>query len=164
MVKDINELEPQMQKLTDDDLKAKTAEFRQRLNDGIPLDELLVEAFAVVREVSSRVLRLRHFDAQLVSLSMPASLAMIKLTSQLGVNNRNQAFSGWVCLEQACIASMLKFQTRQVFVHNCLPLCQWDRLWLLYMSVIHMSVSSALCSAPFMQSCPTKFLADDVSL
>lgn len=68
MVKDINELEQQMQKLTDDDLKAKTAEFKQRLSNGVSLDELLVEAFAVVREVSSRVLRLRHFDAQLVSL------------------------------------------------------------------------------------------------
>ena len=71
MVKDINELEPEMQKLTDDDLKGKTADFRQLLKAGAPLDDLLVEAFAVVREASSRVLRLRHFDAQLVSLYMP---------------------------------------------------------------------------------------------
>lgn len=56
-----------MQRLTDEQLKAKTAEFRQRLKAGAQLDDLLVEAFAVVREVSSRVLRLRHFDAQLVS-------------------------------------------------------------------------------------------------
>ena len=71
MVKDINELEPQMQRLTDDDLKGKTADFRQRLKQGATLDDLLIEAFAVVREVSSRVLRLRHYDAQLVSLYMP---------------------------------------------------------------------------------------------
>lgn len=80
MVKDINELEPQMQKLTDDDLQAKTAEFRQRLSKGFSLDDLLVEAFAVVREVSSRVLRMRHFDAQLVSLHCFA-LASTKLIS-----------------------------------------------------------------------------------
>lgn len=64
-----------MQKLTDDDLKAKTAEFKQRLSNGVSLDDLLVEAFAVVREVSSRVLRMRHFDAQLVSL--PVSVGII---------------------------------------------------------------------------------------
>lgn len=63
-----------MQKLTDDDLKAKTAEFKQRLSEGVSLDDLLVEAFAVVREVSSRVLRMRHFDAQLVSLQMPVGI------------------------------------------------------------------------------------------
>lgn len=74
MVKDINELEPQMQKLTDDDLKAKTAEFKQSLSNGVSLDDLLVEAFAVVREVSSRVLRMRHFDAQLVSLPVPVGI------------------------------------------------------------------------------------------
>ena len=67
MVKDINEQEPQMQKLSDEELKAKTADFKQRLQDGASLDDLLIEAFAVVREVSSRVLRLRHFDAQLVT-------------------------------------------------------------------------------------------------
>lgn len=67
MVKHINEQEPQLQKLTDQELKGKTVDFRERLRQGEPLDDLLVEAFAVVREVSSRVLRLRHFDAQLVS-------------------------------------------------------------------------------------------------
>ena len=56
-----------MQALSDSDLKAKTAEFRARLAAGEQLDALLPEAFAVVREVSSRVLGLRHFDVQLVS-------------------------------------------------------------------------------------------------
>lgn len=68
-VKDINEQEPYLQSLTDDQLKEKTAEFRRRLRAGTTLDDLLVESFALVREVSSRVLRLRHFDAQLVSSS-----------------------------------------------------------------------------------------------
>lgn len=62
----INALEQSLQCLTDDMLKAKTEEFRARLRRGATPDDLLVEAFAVVREVSSRVLRLRHFDAQLV--------------------------------------------------------------------------------------------------
>ena len=70
MVKDINEQEPQLQRLTDDELKGKTVIFRERLQKGETLGDLLVEAFAVVREVSSRVLRLRHFDAQLVSSCM----------------------------------------------------------------------------------------------
>ena len=55
-----------MQALTLEDLKAKTAEFRARLSRGATLDDLLPEAFAVVREVSSRVLRLRHYDVQMV--------------------------------------------------------------------------------------------------
>ncbi len=62
----INELEPAMQKLSDHDLAAKTAEFKQRHMNGESLDELLVEAFAVVREASRRVLGLRHFDVQLM--------------------------------------------------------------------------------------------------
>ena len=64
----INAQEPLLQTLSDDALKAKTDHFRRRLKKGASLDDLLVEAFAVVREVSSRVLRLRHFDAQLVWL------------------------------------------------------------------------------------------------
>jgi len=62
----INELEGQTQPLTDEQLKAKTAEFRKRLDDGETLDELLPEAFAVVREASVRTLGMRHFDAQMV--------------------------------------------------------------------------------------------------
>ena len=65
-VAQINALEPAMQALTLEDLEAKTAQFRARLSKGATLDDLLPEAFAVVREVSSRVLRLRHFDVQMV--------------------------------------------------------------------------------------------------
>ena len=62
----INALETQIQALTDEQLMAKTAEFRQRLADGTALDDLLAEAFATVREVSRRVLGMRHFDVQLI--------------------------------------------------------------------------------------------------
>jgi len=62
----INSLEPQMQALDDEQLRGKTAEFKQRLEQGEPLDDLLPEAFAVVREAAVRVLGMRHFDVQLV--------------------------------------------------------------------------------------------------
>jgi preprotein translocase subunit SecA len=62
----INELEPGIQALSDEQLKARTAEFRQRLADGAALDDLLAEAFATVREASRRVLGMRHFDVQLI--------------------------------------------------------------------------------------------------
>lgn len=62
----INKLEPEFEKLTDDELKAKTAEFKQRLAEGATLDSLLHEAFATVREASKRVLGMRHFDVQLI--------------------------------------------------------------------------------------------------
>ncbi len=62
----INGLEPELSALSDEALSGKTAEFRQRLENGQSLDELLPEAFAVVREASKRVLGLRHFDVQLI--------------------------------------------------------------------------------------------------
>ena len=62
----INALEPQMQALSDEALRAKTVEFRERLAKGATLDDLLEEAFAVVREAARRVLGQRHYDVQLV--------------------------------------------------------------------------------------------------
>jgi len=62
----INALEPQMSALSDEALRAKTDEFRQRVAGGTALDELLPEAFAVVREAARRTLGMRHFDVQLV--------------------------------------------------------------------------------------------------
>ena len=62
----INKLEPQMQALTDEQLQAKTQEFRDRIAKGATTDDLLPEAFAVVREASVRVLGMRHFDVQLI--------------------------------------------------------------------------------------------------
>ncbi len=65
-VADINALEPTWQALSDEQLQQKTAEFRQRLQQGETLDQLLPEAFATVREASRRVLNMRHFDVQLI--------------------------------------------------------------------------------------------------
>lgn len=65
-VERINQLEPQMEALSDDELKDKTAEFKAQLAAGKKLDELLEEAFAVVREASKRVFGMRHFDVQLI--------------------------------------------------------------------------------------------------
>lgn len=65
-VKRINDLEPQISKLSDEELKGKTIEFKQKLERGATLDDLLIEAFAVVREVAKRTIGMRHFDVQLI--------------------------------------------------------------------------------------------------
>ncbi|HDJ22448.1 MAG TPA: preprotein translocase subunit SecA [Candidatus Aminicenantes bacterium] len=62
----INELEPRVRQLSDAQLQAKTSEFKEKLAQGASLDELLAEAFAVVREVARRTLNMRHFDVQLM--------------------------------------------------------------------------------------------------
>jgi preprotein translocase subunit SecA len=66
LVEEINRLEPSFQKLSDVELSAKTVEFKNRLAQGEPLDNLIPEAFAAVREASVRVLGMRHFDVQLI--------------------------------------------------------------------------------------------------
>ncbi|MBS1107930.1 MAG: preprotein translocase, SecA subunit, partial [Deltaproteobacteria bacterium] len=66
LVERVNTLEPAWVKLSDAQLRAKTAEFRQRLEQGEALDALLPEAFATVREAAKRTLGQRHYDAQLV--------------------------------------------------------------------------------------------------
>jgi preprotein translocase subunit SecA len=66
IVAEINSLEPSMKVLTDEQLRAKTDEFRARLQNGETLDDLLVEAYAVVREAAIRVLGQRHYDVQLI--------------------------------------------------------------------------------------------------
>ncbi len=66
IVDKINSLEPEMEKLTDSELTAKTAYFKEELANGKTLDDILPEAFAVVREASKRVLGMRHFDVQLI--------------------------------------------------------------------------------------------------
>ena len=65
-VEAINVLEADMQALSDEQLIAKTEEFRQRLQDGVTIEDLLPEAFATVREAGSRVLNMRHFDVQMI--------------------------------------------------------------------------------------------------
>ena len=66
LVNQINNLEPEFQKLSDEELQHKTIEFKERLEKGETLDDILVEAFATVREASVRVLGMRHFDVQLI--------------------------------------------------------------------------------------------------
>ena len=65
-VKRINELEPEYERLSNDELRAKTREFKQRLQSGSTLDDILPEAFAAVREAAKRTLGQRHFDVQLI--------------------------------------------------------------------------------------------------
>ena len=65
-VRQINALEPQMEQLSDAELQAKTPEFKDRLAKGETLDDILPEAFAVCREAAKRVLKMRHFDVQLI--------------------------------------------------------------------------------------------------
>src|SRR5579871_2700324 len=62
----INDLEPGLQQLSDAELTQKTTEFKQRIANGEPLDDLLMESFAVCREAGRRVLNMRHFDVQLI--------------------------------------------------------------------------------------------------
>src|SRR5256885_5159297 len=66
IVAQVNALEPGINALADEQLRAKTAELKQRVANGETLDELLPDAFAVVREAGRRVLNMRHFDVQLI--------------------------------------------------------------------------------------------------
>src|SRR5207302_539709 len=66
IVGQVNAFEPSIQSLSDEQLRAKTVEFRQRIDRGETLDDLLAEAFAVVREAGRRTLNMRHFDVQLI--------------------------------------------------------------------------------------------------
>jgi len=66
IIQQINSLEPQISALTDEQLRGKTAEFKQHLERGETIENILPEAFAVVREASKRVLNMRHFDVQLI--------------------------------------------------------------------------------------------------
>lgn len=62
----INSLEPKYQQYSDEQLRAETAKFKQRLNNGESLDDILIEAFAVCREAGRRFLGMRHYDTQLI--------------------------------------------------------------------------------------------------
>src|SRR5512145_1547239 len=66
IVREINDLEPTFKALTEEQLRGKTVEFRQRLADGETLDDLLPEAFATVREAARRIIGQRHYDVQLI--------------------------------------------------------------------------------------------------
>src|SRR5215470_5359109 len=66
IVSAVNELEPELEKMSDDELRTRTERFKQQLADGVELDDILIEAFATVREAAKRTLRQRHFDVQLI--------------------------------------------------------------------------------------------------
>ena len=66
IVDEVNALEPEFEKLSNEELRAKTDEFRQRITDGESLEDLLNEAFAAVREAAKRAIRQRHYDVQLI--------------------------------------------------------------------------------------------------
>ena len=66
LVEKINKFEPEFEKLSDEQLRNKTLEFKKRISQGETLEDLLPEAFAVVREASKRTLGLRHYDVQLI--------------------------------------------------------------------------------------------------
>ncbi len=66
IVASVNALESTVASLTDEQLRSKTNEFRERIDQGASIDDLVAEAFAVVRETGKRVLNMRHFDVQLV--------------------------------------------------------------------------------------------------
>ncbi len=66
IVESINALEPKMQAMDDEQLKAQTGVFKERIEQGEPLEDMLYETFATVREASVRALKMRHFDCQLI--------------------------------------------------------------------------------------------------
>ncbi len=72
LVPDINALEPEVEKLSDEALAHRTVEFRERLGNGEELNDLLIEAFATVREAARRTIGQRHFDVQLMGGAGPA--------------------------------------------------------------------------------------------
>ncbi|MCC6557239.1 MAG: preprotein translocase subunit SecA, partial [Polyangiaceae bacterium] len=65
-VEAIGRMEPELKKLTDEQLRAKTAEFKQKIANGATVDDLLVPAFAVCREAARRAVKMRHYDVQLI--------------------------------------------------------------------------------------------------
>ena len=73
LVKKIEDLRPEMQKLTDEELRGKTREFKKRLEEGATLDDLLPEAFATVREAAKRVLGMEHYRSTAHRWNHPSS-------------------------------------------------------------------------------------------
>ena len=86
IVDKIEAMGPAMEKLSDEELRAKTDEFKKRLSEGETLDDLLVEAYAVVREAATRVLGMRHYRVQLIGgviLGVIENLTKAYISSQL---------------------------------------------------------------------------------
>ncbi|HEY0283968.1 MAG TPA: hypothetical protein VGC23_01160, partial [Vicinamibacterales bacterium] len=84
LVEQVNALEASLTPLSDEQLRAKTAEFRERLAKGEALNDLMPEAFAVVRETGRRVLNMRHFDVQLIGGAVLHSGAIAEMKTGEG--------------------------------------------------------------------------------
>ncbi len=84
LVEQVNALEASIKPLSDEQLRAKTADFRERLANGQTLDDLMPEAFAVVREAGRRVLNMRHFDVQLIGGAVLHSGAIAEMKTGEG--------------------------------------------------------------------------------
>ena len=103
IVKKIDELGPGIKALSDAELRAKTAEFKERVSKGEDLDSLLPEAFAVVREAADRVLGMRHFEVQLIGgiILHQGRIAEMKTgegktSLRLMITWQSEMRSGWV--------------------------------------------------------------------
>src|SRR5688572_31736894 len=84
LVEQVNALEPSVKQLTDEQLRLKTPEFRERLAKGEALNDLMPEAFAIVREAGRRVLNMRHFDVQIIGGAVLHSGAIAEMKTGEG--------------------------------------------------------------------------------
>ena len=99
IVDKIEAMGPAMEKLSDEELRAKTDEFKKRLAEGETLDDLLVEAYAVVREAATCVLGMRHYRVQLIGGVLHTQEEEILLqVGQLGLQIRNGHLTDFCCL------------------------------------------------------------------
>lgn len=109
-VEKINALEEVYEKLSDEQLQAKTQEFRRQIKNGANIDSLLIDAFAVVREASWRTLELRHYDVQ-VSLLRNLGYSLYSITSPTERTN----YSCGCCIALKCIYIFISFS--EFFIH-----------------------------------------------
>ena len=93
-VAEINALEPEVEALSDEDLRARTVEFRRQLADGADLDSLIAPAFATVREAAKRTLGQRHFDVQMVGGMVLNEGAIAEMMTNAAENNNNALKGG----------------------------------------------------------------------
>ena len=84
VVEQINELSENLESRSEDELRAMGARLRERARDGEPLEELLVEVFALVREVSRRTIGLRHYDVQLIGMFITLTTLAVKMCWRSG--------------------------------------------------------------------------------
>src|SRR6478609_4409516 len=111
-VREINALEPQMEKLSDAELQAKTPEFKSRVENGETLDAILPEAFAVCREAARRVLKMRHFDVQLIGGMVLHVITVNDYLAQRDAEWMGRLY-GWLGLSTGVNLSQMDHDTKQ---------------------------------------------------